>query len=248
METNKRWAKAQEYEESFWRKIADEIAQDSLRRINFYEWRAGEFRKRLETIGHGDFLDGDRCIMEIGSGPVGVIGYLPGKKRIAVDPLNRFYSSDPNLTLLRSNDVEYLDAPGEAIPVDDGSYDLIIMENCIDHTADPTAVLREIHRVLVPGGVLYLTVNARSRLGYWMHRLLARLELDPGHPHTFTDGRFRTFLESGGFQILDYVAGSWWESWRRDLTANSWKARAKGVLLVSEHLLSVVSVRREDHT
>ncbi len=240
-----RWKKAQEYEEAFWRSIAEEVAQNSLKRIGFYEWRAGEFRKLLEKTGQSGLLDGSRKIMEIGSGPVGIIGYLPGQDRSAIDPLNRFYSTDPNLTLLRSPGVQYVDAPGEAIPVESSSYDLVIMENCIDHTADPTAVLREIHRVLVPGGTLYLTVNARSRPGYWMHRLLARLELDPGHPHTFTERRFSSFLEAGGFDLSYFESTSWWQAWKRDLTSGGWKPRAKGLLFVSEHLLTAIAKRRD---
>lgn len=241
MTSNLRWKKAQEYEESFWRSIAEEIAEDSLDRIGFYEWRAGEFRKLLEGLGREDVLDGTHRIMEVGSGPVGIIGYLDGRDRIAVDPLNRFYSSDPNLTRLRSPEVEYLDSPGESLPVEGESYDLVIMENCIDHTADPDRVLQEISRVLAPGGVLYITVNARSRPGYWVHRLLAKLELDPGHPHTFTEARFLSFLTGGGFGIMHYDATSWWEAWHRDLTVGGWRARTKGIMAVSEHLLSAVA-------
>ena len=239
-----RWKKAQEYEEAFWRSIAEEVAQDSLERIGFYEWRAGEFRKLLEKTDRVDLLDGSRTILEIGSGPVGIIGYLPGKDRLAIDPLNRFYSTDPNLTLLRASDVKYVDAPGEAVPVEAGSYDLVIMENCIDHTADPNSVIREIHRILVPGGTLYLTVNARSRPGYWMHRLLARLELDPGHPHTFTEGRLLSFLQTGGFDVSHFESTSWWDAWKRDLTSPGWKPRAKGLLFVSEHLLTAIAEKR----
>ena len=244
MAKKSRWEKAQEYEESFWASIAEEVSRDSLQRIGFYEWRADQFRKRLASIGRSDLLNGNLRIMEIGSGPVGIIGYLPGLDRIAVDPLNRFYSSDPNLTLLRSDEVQYLDAPGESIPVQDGCYDLVIMENCIDHTEEPRAVLREIYRVLAPKGTLYITVNARSRLGFWVHRALARLELDPGHPHTFTDGRFRYFLQDGGFSILNYETGSWIKSWPRDVLSNNWKARAKALLWVSEYLLTAVAEKR----
>lgn len=241
---NSRWEKAQEYEESFWRSIAEEVAEGSLRRIGFYEWRANEFRKLLGRIGQAELMDGEHRIMEIGSGPVGIIGYLPGRDLVAVDPLNRFYSTDPNLRALRSPAVKYLNAPGEDVPVEDESYDLVVMENCIDHTVDPAAVLDEIRRILLPGGTLYLTVNGRSRLGYWVHRALARLNLDPGHPHTFSEGRFTSFLEAGGFEIAYYDATGWWEAWWNDLTARSLKAKAKGILCVSEHLLSAVAHKR----
>jgi hypothetical protein len=95
--------------------------------------------------------------------------------------------------------------------------------------------------VLKSGGFLYLTVNARSRPGYWMHRILARLALDPGHPHTFTERRLKRLLQSHGFNLVDFQTGSWWKAWRHDLFAAGWKGKAKGLLAVSEYVLSAVS-------
>jgi len=243
MTSSERWEKAQEYEQSFWQSIAEEVAQDSLGRIDFYSWRAGELRKRFEGLGLAKLTDGSRRIVELGSGPIGVIGYLPGRDRTALDPLNRFYAANEHLCRLRNPDVRYLDAAGEDIPLDDGAWDLVIMENCIDHTQDPGRVMREIHRLLKPGGTLYLTVNGRSRPGYWVHRLLAKLELDPGHPHTFTKTRFQRFIREHGFEIAWFDAGSWWSAWKHDLLAKSMRARAKGLLGVSEHLLSCVATK-----
>ena len=248
MTSSERWGRAQEYEQAFWRSIAEEVAHDSLERIDFYSWRAGELRKRFEALGLAELMDGSRRIVELGSGPIGVIGYLPGKSRTAVDPLNRFYADNEHLSRLRNPDIHYLDAPGEDIPLEDEAWDLVIMENCIDHTQDPGRVMQEIHRLLKPGGTLYLTVNGRSRPGFWVHRLLARLELDPGHPHTFTKKRFQRFVQEHGFEISWFHAGSWWAAWKHDLLARSMRARAKGLLCVSEHLLSCVATKPSDRS
>lgn len=243
MTSSQRWEKAQEYEQSFWRSIAEEVAQDSLGRIDFYPWRAGELRKRFEALGLTSLMDGSSRIVELGSGPIGVIGYLPGTTRIALDPLNRFYSANAHLCRLRNPEVRYLNAAGEDIPLGSEEWDLVIMENCIDHTQDPVQVMSEIRRLLKPGGTLYLTVNGRSRPGYWVHRLLARLELDPGHPHTFTKSRLQNFIRTNGFDIAWFDQGSWWSAWKQDLLAKSMRARAKGLLCVSEHLLSCVATK-----
>ena len=241
MTSTERWDRAQEYEQGFWQSIAEEIARDSVERIDFYRWRAGELEKRLSRLGLEWLLDGSCRILELGSGPIGVIGYLPGRERIAVDPLNRFYSTSEHLTKLRNPAVTYLDSQGEDIPLETGAYQLVIMENCIDHTQDPEKVMSEIVRLLEPGGVLYMTVNARSRLGYWVHRLLARLELDPGHPHTYTARRFEAFIRRHGFGMAEFEVGSWWAAWKKDLLGGPLRAKAKGLLFVSEHLVSCVA-------
>jgi hypothetical protein len=137
-----------------------ESTVDALVAIDFYEWRAGELTKRLRGLGEDGLLSGQARIVEMGSGPVGVLGFLPGSRRVAVDPLNGFYASNARLTELRNPEIEYVEAPGEAVPLPSGEWDLVIMENCIDHVQDVDAVMKEIDRLLGPRGLLYLTVNA----------------------------------------------------------------------------------------
>jgi SAM-dependent methyltransferase len=45
----------------------------------------------------------------------------------------------------------------EELPVEDGSFDAAISTQVIEHVPRPAAVLRELHRVLRPGGMLWLT-------------------------------------------------------------------------------------------
>ena len=236
-----RWKRAQSYEQGFWQGVAERAAKGSYDQIAFYEWRAGELMKRLARLGLDGIPNEHSHVLELGSGPVGVVGFLPGSEKVAVDPLNTYYASDENLTELRKPDVDYVAAGGEDVPLDSERYDLVIMENCIDHTHDPIAVMGEIYRLLRPGGVLYLTVNGRSRPGYWMHRMLARLALDPGHPHTYTSARFRRMILDFDFDILDFEEHSWKKAWIQDLRSDKNRDRLKGLLFVSEHLLAAVA-------
>ncbi len=52
-------------------------------------------------------------------------------------------------------DVEW---DGRTIPLADGSMDSAMATEVLEHCPDPVAVLREIHRVLAPGGVFFFTV------------------------------------------------------------------------------------------
>ena len=244
MISGSRWRKAQEYEQGFWEGVAERAAAGSYDQISFYDWRAKDLLARLHRVGLSHVVNERSRILELGSGPVGVVGFLSGQEKVAVDPLNTYYSSDQRLTELRSPDVSYIAAGGENVPLETGQYDLVIMENCIDHTKDPDAIMREIRRLLRDDGILYLTVNGRSRPGYFMHRLLAKLALDPGHPHTYTSARFQDMIRSFGFDILELQAASWKEAWIEDLRSNTARGRLKGLLFVSEHLLSVVATKK----
>ena len=54
---------------------------------------------------------------------------------------------------------------GEDMPVASDSMDLVLCCNALDHASDPLAVLREIHRVLKPGGLFFFEVDTLSVLG-----------------------------------------------------------------------------------
>ena len=203
-----RWERAQQYERRFWENVAESAAVGSLWGIDFYEWRAGDLQRRLKRLGFEHLTGGGACVVEIGGGPVGIIAHFPAAQREAVDPLEPFYRTVSTFVPFRSNEVTYREGVGERLPYETSNFDLAIVDNCIDHVKDVDAVLREVLRVLRPGGVLYLTVNARSRWGYGVHRVLSRLLIDPGHPHSFTPLRIHRRLRKHGFRVEAMEVGS----------------------------------------
>ncbi len=243
MVTESRWKTAQEYERGFWQRQAESIAAGSSERLDWYEWRADQLADRLRRAGLGTLADGTARVVEVGCGPIGVCSYFPAAEALAVDPLESFYAGDRVLSELRNPKVKYLEGVGEEIPAPDAFADLLIIENCIDHVRDVDAVMTEVRRVLRPGGTLYLTVNCRSTWGYVVHRALSRFAIDAGHPHTFTVGRARRLLDQHSFQIRTFETGSFFDAWLTDLRGPALRQRLKGVLGVSEALLSLLAIR-----
>jgi SAM-dependent methyltransferase len=72
--------------------------------------------------------------------------------------------------------------PIEAIPADDGSFDLVICIQVLEHVDDPARAVRELHRVTRPGGRVLLSTHGAmvyhpnpSDPWRWTHEGLERL-------------------------------------------------------------------------
>jgi len=87
-----------------------------------------------------------------------------------------------------------------------GSFDIVTMWSTLAHVHQPLATLHEAHRVLTPGGRLYVEVpNIESWAFRWFGSCWTGLNL-PRHLTHFSTGTLRSMLESAGFQIRSMKA------------------------------------------
>jgi len=75
----------------------------------------------------------------------------------------------------------------DAIPVDGASFDVVLCLQVLEHVPDPAAAVRELHRVVRPGGRVLLTTHGvypfhpnPDDLWRWTHQGLERLFLTNG--------------------------------------------------------------------
>jgi ubiquinone/menaquinone biosynthesis C-methylase UbiE len=68
---------------------------------------------------------------------------------------------------LRGLGGRFIHHDAEALPFDDGSFDVVYSNGVLHHTPNTVAVVREIHRVLRPGGRAIVMVYAENSLHYW---------------------------------------------------------------------------------
>jgi SAM-dependent methyltransferase len=73
----------------------------------------------------------------------------------------------------------------EALPVDDGSFDIVLATQVLEHVDDPAAAVRELHRVTAPGGRVLASTHGvmvyhPNPVDYWRwtHTGLEKLFLD----------------------------------------------------------------------
>jgi SAM-dependent methyltransferase len=84
--------------------------------------------------------------------------------------------------------------PDAPLPFDDGSFELALSAETVEHVRDLQLFLSEVRRVLVPGGELALTTPATPPLTRPEH------PLSP-HLRRFTKRSLRTLLGDLGFEV-----------------------------------------------
>ncbi|MBD3167672.1 methyltransferase domain-containing protein [bacterium] len=220
-----RWQDAQQYERRWWEGV--EAGFDFEYLEAFAEEVEHDLKERL-AIGP------ETRILEIGGGPAGIVSHMPrAGRRVSIDPLEAYFRRVPSFTAARDPAVEYLEAEGEHLPFEDASFDLVLMDNVLDHCRKPVRVLKETHRVLAPSGILYLKQHTFHRWGLFVRRLMELFKIDKGHPQSFSRPTLKSLLARYGWTILHEEHSGYLPHWLFDLRAPALKNKLKLVLFVT---------------
>lgn len=147
-------------------------------------------RRRLLEVGcgHGDFLKqaaarGFACTgIEYSEHACAIIRRRAG----------------PGVTVLRGEIDAVADRPG--------SFEACVLNDVIEHVRRPQDFLRDVHRALVPGGILFIATPSTDS---WSARVLGRrwMEYKAEHLTYFNRATLPRLLRASGFQILEVGTG-----------------------------------------
>jgi SAM-dependent methyltransferase len=127
-------------------------------------------------------------VLEVGCGATGLVFFFDGGLKVGVDPLSDHYA---RLFPAWQGRAATAAAAGERLPFAEAAFDIVLCDNVVDHAENPREIVRELVRVLAPGGILYFTVHVHHRLYDAASRLHALwralglpLEVGPFADHT----------------------------------------------------------------
>jgi len=104
--------------------------------------------------------------------------------------------------------------PGEALPYQDGFFDIVYSSNVLEHVRDPGKVLSEALRVLKPGGTLFFVI---PNYGSWWEGHYGLLWL-PNMPKALARVYVRIFGRDPGFiDTLQFISLAGAKAMARDM-------------------------------
>jgi len=113
--------------------------------------------------------------------------------------LTRYIGLDLQGSSVHDTSIADLHWDGETIPMEDRSADSAMATEVLEHSFSPQKTLKEINRVLKPGGVFFFTVP-----------FLWPLHETPYDAYRYTPFSLKMHLEQAGFnQIEIYSLGGW---------------------------------------
>lgn len=124
-------------------------------------------------------------IVPLAQGRVLEIGSGSGTNFSFYDParVERLFALEPSEGMRRKCrsaiqkapiEIEMIDLPGEAIPLDDNSIDTVVLTYTLCTIPDAKAALAQMHRVLKPGGRLLVSehgLSAEPGIAKWQRRI-----------------------------------------------------------------------------
>jgi SAM-dependent methyltransferase len=155
--------------ESELRALLERYRRENWRGIQTPEWQARIVNEIVDDNGDATFdqLAGvwnfpeNATILDIGSG-VGAFVLAcrrRGLRAFGVEPDRIGQGGSITSIQIAGRRIErtvFAVATGEDLPFSDRSFDLVTMNQVMEHVSDQTAVLREAARVLKPGGAIYI--------------------------------------------------------------------------------------------
>jgi len=164
----------------------------------------------------------DRAI-DLGAGAGhATLALAPHVARVdAIDPTPEMLAVATRLAAERGiANVAFTEARADALPFPDGTFDLAVSRFSIHHWPDPAGALREVARVLRPGGrVVLVDLVAPEEAGLDTFLNAVELLRDPTHGRTPRASDWRAVIAAAG------LAGDIVREWRFRHATEDWLGR-----------------------
>lgn len=124
-------------------------------------------------------------------------GFAPTSCDVVSEAIDSSFGQDTPIIAEQAIDIVPLKHDWE-LPFEDNSFDMVVSFGVLEHVPNDQESLKEIHRILRPGGTFFFCF-----LPYWLSwtQRLAHLRGDFYHPHLYSKKRVTKLAETAGFDL-----------------------------------------------
>jgi len=133
-------------------------------------------------------------VLDVGCGIGDFLAYRPGTVGVDINP--------HAVEWCRQQGFDSRVMEPDRLPFEDGGFDAVVLDNVLEHLAEPGPLLAEIRRVLVPGG--RLLVGVPGARGY---------AADPDHKVFYGEAELERALGAAGFVLRTMLHAPWRSRW-----------------------------------
>lgn len=134
-------------------------------------------------------------VLDVGCATGGFLQYLHKRG------FNLLYGIEPSTAYVKNAHGNVKQGCAESIPFEDNSFDLLVLDQVMEHLVDPVKAIREAKRVLVDGGLLCIGIPDAARYGecyfFDFYFFLMR-----EHIQHFDLDHLQLLVEREGFEIV----------------------------------------------
>jgi len=174
----------------------------------------GWFNKDTGELTRGVPIRASDTVIDIGCGDGGFIGFCAqqGAEVIFVDrDAEKVATTEERIKPSAAHAYRAIVSNCDPVPLEDGTGDIVMCTEVLEHVPDPAVFLQEIIRVAKPGGTLVITVpDSRSEI-FVGATAPAEYFQEPNHIRIFTADEFRALILEAGLQIESHqFKGCFW--------------------------------------
>lgn len=143
------------------------------------------YPQMVEHLGIKNLLNlHEKDVLDIGCGPMGgLLNIVECNTKTTLDPLNYKYLEQ--FPEFYNSNISYVTGVAEAMPFPNNTFDLIISTNAFDHVDNPHQAMKEMRRVLKPGGYIAIIFCLN----------LSKIHPHPSHIHSINEEIFRSWVD-----------------------------------------------------
>ena len=184
-----------------------------------YELYNSTFRATVDTLVAGCHLADRQRVLDIGCGwgrlIIGLLKRFPALQVQGIDISQEAVARGPELIARETGrrDVKLHVGRAESLPFEDGSLDAIVSSRVFQYVSEPVTAMREIDRVLKPGGtVTVLVPNRRNPVRYFQY-----------HTQLLTCDDLTQWMGAAGLEVTGSGSIVYWPpNWKRFSDQSLW--------------------------